>query len=70
MLFVILTGVLFVLVGAFLFWKTETFWKITERWKSYSADSPSDFYLKSTKLGGLAFALFGLVLIVLSFVAV
>lgn len=51
--------------GAFIFWKPALIWKWTEQWKSYRADETSDFYLKTTKLGGILFVLFGVVVIVL-----
>ena len=35
--------------------------KLTEEWKSYRADEPSEFYLKTTKIGGILFALFGII---------
>ena len=40
-------------------------WKLTEEWKSYRADEPSEFYLKTTKIGGILFALFGIIMIML-----
>ena len=39
--------------------------KLTEEWKSYRADEPSEFYLKTTKIGGILFALFGIIMIML-----
>ena len=38
-----------------------------EEWKSYRADEPSEFYLKTTKIGGILFALFGIIMIMLPY---
>lgn len=65
MLVCILGGIFFIALGAFIFWKPDLIWKYTERWKSYYADEPSDFYLKTTKLGGFLFIIFGIVVIIL-----
>lgn len=61
----ILGGIFFIALGAFIFWKPALIWKWTEQWKSYYADEPSDFYLKTTKFGGILFVIFGVVVIVL-----
>lgn len=47
---VVFEGIVLIGIGAFLFLKPDLMWKLTEQWKSYRADGPSDFYLKSTKL--------------------
>ena len=52
-------------IGVFLFLKPHLFWELTERWKSYRADEPSDLYLKVTKSGGVLFALLGIFMIIL-----
>jgi len=51
--------------GLACFFKTEDVWEIMEGWKSYSGADPSEWYIRSTKfggilliLGGLAFAVF------------
>ena len=61
-------GVVFGVLGVFLFVRPDLVWKLTEQWKSYRADEPSDLYVKSTKFGGVAFALLGVVISVLPFV--
>ena len=43
----------------------EWLWALTEQWKSYAADGPSDFYILNTKIGGVLFAVFGAVALVL-----
>ena len=55
-------------VGMFIFLKPGLIWKLTEEWKSYRADEPSEFYLKATKIGGALFALFGIIMIMLPFI--
>ena len=61
--------IVFLALGAFLFFRPDLVWKLTEQWKSYRADGPSDFYLKSTKFGGVLFMLCGIVAIVLLLVS-
>ncbi len=61
-------GIFFFALGMILFWKPKLVWKLTEEWKSYCADEPSEFYLKVTKIRGILFALFGIVAMVLSFI--
>ena len=64
MLWSILGGVIIGILGVFVFCNPELIWKLTEEWKSYCADGPSDFYLKSTKVGGLLFVFCGIIMIV------
>lgn len=52
-------GIIIFALGMFIFLKPGLIWKLTEEWKSYRADEPSEFYLKATKIGGALFALFG-----------
>lgn len=66
---VVFAGIVLIGIGAFLFLKPDLMWKLTEQWKSYRADGPSDFYLKSTKFGGVLFMLCGIVAIVLLLVS-
>lgn len=68
MILTLLSGAAFSLLGLFLFIKPDLVWMLTERWKSYAADEPSDLYRKSTQLGGILFILLGLAMIVLPFV--
>lgn len=67
MILTLLSGAAFSLLGLFLFIKPDLVWMLTERWKSYAADEPSDLYRKSTQLGGILFILLGLAMIVLPF---
>lgn len=66
MLWYLLGSLLVTILGVFLFLKPDLWWKLTERWKSYRADEPSDFYILSTRIGGAAVAVIGIVLVVLS----
>lgn len=61
-------GIIFLGLGMFIFLKPHLVWKLTEEWKSYRADEPSEFYLKVTKIGGILFALFGIIMIMLPFI--
>ena len=61
-------GIFFFALGMFLFWKPDLVWKLTEEWKSYCADEPSEFYLKVTKICGIFLALFGIVVMILPFI--
>ena len=64
----VLGGTVIAALGAFVFLKPGLVWELTEKWKSYRADEPSDFYLKSTKAGGILLALLGAMMIVLPWV--
>ena len=68
MLWCICGGIIFFALGIFIFLKPDLIWKITEEWKSYSADEPSDWYIKSTKFGGALFTVFGIIIVILPFV--
>ena len=61
-------GIVFLALGAFLFFRPDLVWKLTEQWKSYRADEPSELYVIPTKVGGVAFALCGVAAVVLPFV--
>ena len=61
-------GIIIFALGMFIFLKPGLIWKLTEEWKSYRADEPSEFYLKTTKIGGILFALFGIIMIILPFI--
>ena len=43
-------GIIIFALGMFIFLKPDLVWKLTEEWKSYRADEPSEFYLKVTKM--------------------
>ena len=68
MLQCVVCGILIFALGIFLFLKPDLWWKLTEEWKSYRADGPSELYLKNIKIGGILFAMLGIVMVVLPFV--
>lgn len=68
MVYCIVVGILIVVTGIFVFLKPNLIWKLTEQWKSYGADEPSDFYIKSTKLGGIAVIIWGIVMMLLPWI--
>ena len=61
-------GIIIFALGMFIFLKPDLVWKLTEEWKSYRADEPSEFYKKKKKIGGISFALFGIIMIMLPFI--
>ena len=61
-------GIIIFALGVLIFLKPGLVWKLTEKWKSYRADEPSEFYLKVTKIGGMLYALFGVIMIILPFI--
>ena len=65
MLWSILGGMIILALGIVMFLKPHIVWRLTEEWKSYGADEPSDLYLKSTKMGGILFALVGVIMMIL-----
>lgn len=61
-------GIVIFALGMFVFLKPDLVWKLTEEWKSYRADEPSEFYLKVTKIGGVLFMLLGVIMMMLPFI--
>ena len=68
MFWYIICGIIFILIGIFAFFKPDLIWELTEQWKSYYTDEPSDLYLLSTKIGGGIFILLGIAALVLPFI--
>ena len=68
MLLCIGSGILITALGIFFFWRPDLVWKLTEEWKSFYADEPSDLYLKSTRFGGALLVLTGIIMIILSLI--
>ncbi len=66
MVFYLLGGILVLAWGLVLFLRPTLWWELTERWKSYRAEDPSDFYLLCTKIGGVLVILAGIALVILS----
>lgn len=65
MLWYILATIFMIFLGIGIFLKPTLMWNLTERWKSYRADEPSNLYLISTKFGGILIASIGLILTIL-----
>ena len=65
MLWSIFGGMIILALGIVMFLKPHIVWRLTEEWKSYGADEPSDLYLKSTKMGGILFAMVGVIMMIL-----
>lgn len=65
MLWSVFGGMIILALGIVMFLKPHIVWRLTEEWKSYGADEPSDLYLKSTKMGGILFALVGVIMMIL-----
>lgn len=68
MLWSISGGIVIFTLGMFVFLKPDLVWKLTEEWKSYRADEPSELYLKVTKIGGILFMLLGVIMMMLPFI--
>lgn len=68
MLWSVFVGIIIAVIGIFIFLKPHLLWELTEKWKSYRADEPSGFYLKSTKFGGTLLVLCGILMIILPFI--
>lgn len=62
-------SVVFVMIGAFMIIRPNSFYEITEKWKSTADSEPSNLFLFSTRFGGIMFLLAGIAgLIVFLFV--
>ncbi|MEG2087752.1 MAG: hypothetical protein RR022_06080 [Angelakisella sp.] len=59
------SGAVMMVLGVLIGLKPNLIWKLTEQWKSYDADEPSDLYIQSTKLGGVLLVLLGIAMVVL-----
>lgn len=68
MLWSICGGIIIFALGIFIFLKPDLVWRLTEEWKSYRVDGPSELYLKVTQIGGALFALVGVAMAILPFI--
>lgn len=68
MLWSICGGILFGAYGLFIFLRPDLLWRLTEQWKSYRADEPSELYVKTVRIGGAGFVILGIAMIVLPFI--
>lgn len=57
----LLLSIILFIVGLLMLVRPEIVWQITEKWKSYSAEEPSNFYIKSIRFGGVMFVLVGII---------
>lgn len=55
----ILFSIFILIIGLIMLFSPDTWWLITESWKSNSAAEPSDFYIKLTRIGGGLFSTVG-----------
>lgn len=53
-------------IGALMVVSPQTWFDLTESWKSYSSSEPSDRYIWSTRFGGVMCALAGIAYIVVA----
>ena len=65
---IIFMGIVFLALGLLLFFRPDLYWALTEKWKSYSADEPSDLYRFCSKGAGVLLAVCGVAALVLAFV--
>jgi hypothetical protein len=56
---VLVVGIFLVGFRLFMILKPTLFWEITESWKSNDGTEPSNFYISSTRFGGVMFVLGG-----------
>jgi uncharacterized membrane protein YidH (DUF202 family) len=66
MIALMLLGAALILVGILIFLKPEWYWTLTTMWKSYRSEEPSEIYRFLTKISGVLFVVFGIVLIALA----
>lgn len=64
----LLTAIILLTVGLLMLLKPKIVWKVLEEWKSYSAEEPSRFYIKSTRFGGIMFILAGAASLIVFFI--
>ena len=53
----ILLSIFILIIVIIMLISPDTWWQITESWKSYAAAEPSDFYIKITRVVGGFFQL-------------
>ncbi len=62
----ILIGIIFIAIGVVMLVRPETVFQITESWKSSTNNEPSNLYIASTRIGGIAFLIIGAASIIAS----
>ena len=60
-------GIVFLLCGAALLLKPKLLFDLTESWKSYRSDEPSQLYLFSTRFGGVILSVIGVASLIVFF---
>lgn len=60
-------GIICLIIGLIMAIKPDMWYEFSEHWKSDSASSPSDFYIKCTRIRGAFITLVGVVSVVASF---
>jgi len=55
----IVPGVALIIMGVIMLMKPSYLWHVTESWKTNGGDGPSEFYLWSTRFGGVMVTLAG-----------
>ncbi len=60
-------GIICLLIGLIMAIKPDIWYEFSEQWKSDSVDSPSDFYVKCTRIRGAFIVLVGVVSIIITF---
>ncbi|PEJ59621.1 hypothetical protein CN692_05385 [Bacillus sp. AFS002410] len=61
---VIFVGIVLLIIAGLAFFKPEVIWFITESWKSSVGSEPSDFYLITTRIGGVILLIVALILLI------
>ena len=65
MFWYILLAILLIGLGLFMALKPDTWWEITEAWKSKDADGPSDLYLWRVRTGGILLIVCMVILVII-----
>lgn len=55
-----IAGVILIIVGMTMIVKPAMVWLVTESWKTNDGSEPSDFYIWSTRFGGIMVTLAGI----------
>lgn len=63
----LLMGIFMLAFGVLMVASPETVYELKESWKSYSVGDPSQFYIISTRIGGVLFIIAGISGIVVQF---
>lgn len=64
----ILAGILLLVVGLIMTISPETWFDLTQSWKSYSAADPSKLFIISTRVGGAFMLVAGIAAFIVQFI--